>query len=284
MLETSDVYTGAVLDPTLNTKLVDEVAARPGDAPQYLRYTADGEPLLHPDIHDLLADAAARSGVTVTLTTNGTLLDEAAAERLLATGVHAVDFSIDAFEDETYARIRRRGRLPVTRANVLRFLEGAHRRTPPAKVVVSFVKQPDNESEADAFRAFWEAAGVDYVVIRRLHSNAGLTDAPEPDASLPQRRPCVYPWERIVLTPGGMLSYCPAGWLGQCIIADFRETTVREAWTGQAYRRLRAAHLAGDYPAFPHCGQCADWAQTRWPEEGRAYADMIEDFRREEQS
>ena len=49
---------------------------------------------------------------------------------------------------------------------------------------------------------------------------------------------------------------------------------------GNAYRALREAHLTGNFCDHQFCGQCPDWQQTRWPGEGRSYADMIEEFSR----
>ena len=46
------------------------------------------------------------------------------------------------------------------------------------------------------------------------------------------------------------------------------------------YRRLRQAHLENDFGVHAFCGQCPDWRGTRWPDEGRSYADMVEEFKR----
>ena len=45
-----------------------------------------GEPLLHPMIFDFIDKAAHEAGCAVTLTTNGTLLDAEAAQKLLDSG------------------------------------------------------------------------------------------------------------------------------------------------------------------------------------------------------
>jgi len=61
-----------------------------------------GEPLLRPDLFDLLEHARS-AGIAPQLSTNGTLIDAAAAERLAAVGVAYVGISIDGvreFNDE----------------------------------------------------------------------------------------------------------------------------------------------------------------------------------------
>lgn len=275
-------YAARYLEPELNRKLVDEVrAAGPAEA-RYIRYTSEGEPLIHPQGYEMIEYACRHSGVYVTLTSNGTIMNEKRTRRLLDSGVHMIDISIDALLPETYRRIRVGGDLEVTRANVLRLLSWVKAGGLATKVVVSFVEHPDNAGEIAAFEHFWKEQGADYVVIRRMHSAAGAvmnvaSHLREANAGLP-RRPCVYPWERIVLTPRGFLAFCPADWSHGSSLVDYRTTTLRETWSGPLYQALRQAHLDNDFSRHGFCGQCPDWSATRWPHEGRAYADMVAEF------
>jgi pyruvate-formate lyase-activating enzyme len=279
-------YQGRSLSPQLNAKLVDEVRERGQGITQYIRYTGEGEPLIHPRIFDMLDYAVRRSGVTVSLTTNGTLLDEPRAERLLGTGIDLVDVSIDASTADTYAAIRVHGDLDVTRNNVRSLLRLSRSRSSRTKVVVSYVEQPQNQHETGEFEAYWRANGADHVVIRRLHSNAG---AVVPIASVLSRRataavryPCLYPWERIILTPRGELGFCPQDWVRGSVLADYNTSTIAEVWQGEFYQRLREAHLTNDFHDHSFCGGCPDWSATRWPNQGSSYADMVEAFKASE--
>jgi MoaA/NifB/PqqE/SkfB family radical SAM enzyme len=278
----SPLYRGRHLDPALNDKLVAEVAEFGPGRTQYLRYTGCGEPLLHPGLFEMLGAAVQGAGCQVSLTTNGTLLGEQAVERLLATGVDAVDVSLDAFTPETYAKIRVKGDLAATRAKVLRLIARSKESGSRTKVVVTCIEQPQNQGEIEDFRRYWTDMGADYVIIRRLHANAGdlrlRADQMRQAARRLKRRPCLYPWERIILNAEGSLLFCPDDWHRGSALADFRRAAIREVWRGEAYRRLREAHLANAFGEFPLCRQCPDWAATRWPWEGRSFADMMADF------
>lgn len=273
-------YGARYLEPELNRKLVDEVRAHGAGCTQYIRYTAEGEPLVHPRGYEMIEYAVRHSGVFVTLTTNGTIMNESRTKRLLDAGVHMIDISIDAFTPETYAKIRVNGDLEVTRANVNRLLEWV--RGTATKVVVSFIEQTDNRDEIEDFRRYWTGQGADYVIIRRLHSNAGaisgIADMLHEQDSSAARRPCLYPWERATLNPRGHISFCPQDWVSGSVISDYRNTTLREIWQGEFYRRLREAHLRNDFRNHAFCGNCPDWKQTRWPHDGRSYANLIEEF------
>lgn len=262
------------LDVDLHNKMVDEVAADGRGICRYLRYTGQGETMMHPRIFEMLEYAVDHAGTAINVTTNGTILGETQAGRLLDAGVHVIDISIDAFTEATYVLIRRKGKLEKTRGNVLRLLELKQRGGYGTSVVVSFVEQLQNHEEAEAFECFWRDAGADYVVIRRQHSAGGakreLISAPL------LRYPCLYPWERITLGPNGLLHYCPQDWVHGSEIVGFRTATIKEVWQGEVMRALREAHLANDFRRHPFCGQCPDWSTTRWPDKGRSYTDLMQ--------
>jgi sulfatase maturation enzyme AslB (radical SAM superfamily) len=278
----SEHYGARHLDPDLNAKMVDEVKAHGQGVTQYIRYASNGEPLVHPNAYEMIEYAALNSGVYVTLTTNGTIMNAKRTQSLLESQVHMIDISIDAFTPETYAKIRVGGRLSTTQANVLQLLSWVRESKSKTKVVVSFVEQPQNTHEAKDFESYWKDQGASYVVIRRLHSCSGakvdLAALKRTATKAVARRPCLYPWERIVINARGELAFCPSDWVHGSVITNYQETTILETWQGEFYQRLRQAHLTNQYKDHKFCGQCPDWASTRWPGLGRSYADMVEEF------
>lgn len=276
----SEHYRADFLPPELNAKMVDEVREQGPGLTQYIRYTSNGEPLVHPKGYEMIDYATRNSGVFVTLTTNGTTMNEKRMRRLLESGVHMIDISIDALTPETYAKVRVGGDLETTRSNVLSLIDWVRTAKSRTKVVVSYIEQPLNAHETPGFEKFWNDHGADQVVVRRLHSAAGavvkIADIMRKKNAMQARRPCLYPWERISLDARGFLAFCPTDWSYGSTLVDFRDATIKETWQGKAYRELREAHLTNDFSAHGFCGQCPDWQVTRWPGEGLSYADMIE--------
>ncbi|MBT3504619.1 MAG: radical SAM protein [Piscirickettsiaceae bacterium] len=278
----SEHYDGRYLDPALNEKMIEEVRKHGQGKTQYIRYTSNGEMLVHPNGYEMIQSAVDHSGVYVAMTTNGTIMNEKRTQKLLESGVHMIDISIDAFNPETYAKIRVNGNLDVTRGNVLRLLEWVRESKSKTKVVVSFVEQPQNTNEVRDFESYWKDAGADYVVIRRLHSSSGaiieIADINRKKQETEVRRPCLYPWERITVNARGDLAFCPSDWVHGSFVADYCNTTIYDEWHGKFYEALRKAHLSNNYSSHGFCDNCPDWAGTRWPHEGRSYADMVEEF------
>lgn len=115
-----------------------------------------GEPLASPRFAEAVAYISRRlpeAGVSVY--TSGYLLDDAAAEAILAGNVSEVHFSIDGATREVYEAHRRGLAYEQVMANIGSFLARLrHSRSGPRTRVV-FTLTPDNEHEAGAFRRMW---------------------------------------------------------------------------------------------------------------------------------
>ena len=79
----SEHYSARYLETELVRKAIDEIREHGGGHTQYVRFTSEGEPLIHPGIYDMLQYAVDRSGAFVTLTTNGTIMNEKRIKRLI---------------------------------------------------------------------------------------------------------------------------------------------------------------------------------------------------------
>lgn len=278
----SNAYSGAHLDIELHKKLIDEVSSDGYGICQYIRYTANGETLLNPKFDQMITYAGKYAKTKINVTTNGQLLTEKKALMLLDAGVNVFDISLDAYSSRVYDNIRLGGDFKKTKSNVLRLIELINNGNYDARVVISFVEQPLNTNETDKFENFWNEAGADFVVIRRLHSAGGSKESVKVkmvknNIDL-KRKPCLYPWERLTLTPEGDLSYCPTDWKNASHFVKFSEISIKDAWNSKFMAELRNAHLSGDYSGFDFCKQCPDWEQTRWPDEDKSYANMMMDI------
>ncbi len=69
-----------------------------------------GEPLLHPDIVEIIK-IAKEKGFQVKITTNGLLLEDALVDKLIELNTDELVVSIDSFEEDEFKKIRRGGAL-----------------------------------------------------------------------------------------------------------------------------------------------------------------------------
>lgn len=242
-------------------RVVDECS---GHKMSFVRITADGEPLVHPHLFEMLEYARDQGVGPVGLTTNGSLLTERRAERLLSSGVALVDFSLDAVHPETFREIRVGLSFEKTHRNIERFIAMRNERGAGVKVVVSFVKQEANRGELEEFRSYW-APRVDEVVIREMISNVGLN---EPSENLwpgwDARWPCAHFFRRVVINHQGRLKACPIDWEQRTANEYVADVGIFDQWHGDFYWTHRMQHLNDAIAQESACAACPDWAGTPW--------------------
>jgi heme b synthase len=116
-----------------------------------------GEPLVRPDIHDLVAGCS-RIFSRVALATNGTLVDDAAAARLAAGGIRRASISLDGAVAATHDAFRG---LPGSFDDALRGMAALRRAGIPVQVNVTVTRH--NRDELGAILDLAMARGADAV-------------------------------------------------------------------------------------------------------------------------
>ena len=266
----NNVSDKSYLDIDIFKKAIDECKGRDM---QLIRITADGEPLIHPELFEMI-DYAFEKGVgPVGLTTNGSLLTKDKAERLAESGLFMVDVSLDAFNKETYDKVR--NGLPFNKVidNVKYLLDYKEKANSPLKVMVSFVKQNDNISELENFIDHWEPL-VDKVLVREMISNVNLIDVSETEGNTGlQRWPCPHWFRRMVINYDGVIKACPIDWENGTTYEPLSATTIFDAWHSDFYWKNRMEHLNNQYSQNSLCKNCNDWQGTPW---GLGYEKVVE--------
>ena len=82
-----------------------------------------GEPLIRKDLYEI-AEYASKSGLNVSMNTNGWLLDEAAAQRLKAVGFTSIGISIDSSDPALHDSFRN---MPDSYDRAVRGLDALHK-------------------------------------------------------------------------------------------------------------------------------------------------------------
>ncbi len=237
------------------TRLMDEL----GPWLLHVEFSNWGEPLLNPRIYDMIRYAK-RYGVEVHLSSHFNHFDEAAAERLLDSGLDWMILSIDGASSETYSRYRIGGDFDKVVRNV-RTLIAAKRRRAARKpfLIWQCLIFRHNEHEIDAVKALGEKVGVDTVGIsaaaiptpemiprgpgaylypeRESQTKQEMTNAEDYEGNRRKELPlCVWPWLGSVVNSNGSVSPC-------CGIEDEKDDygdafagSFQKIWSGRDYR------------------------------------------------
>ena len=231
----------------------------------WIRITGGGEPLLHPQILDLIKYAK-WVGARVGLITNGSLLDEKTVENLLVIGTDAIEISADAADEQTYAKIR--CGLDFTKlvenATYLRAMRDASGL--PTRIIASVINQKAIEGQVDSIVAYWEQI-ADSVQVRKFLT-WGIGDEGESGDAKPyigdHRTPCPFPFERLNVDSRGKVEFCGFDIAGDTDFGNVNEERIEDIWRGEKFEEWRRLLLDGKYGEIEVCSKCPDWKYRSW--------------------
>lgn len=131
-----------------------------------------GEPLLRPNLHELVREIARTPGIEdISLSTNALLLEDQ-IDDLIAAGLQRVNISLDTLREDRFETIARRPGL----AHVLRGIDAAisHGLAPVKINVVVMRGQNDDELDAFAELAHRLPLAVRFIEVMPVHENLGM--------------------------------------------------------------------------------------------------------------
>ena len=233
-----------IIDFELFRRIVDQCAAM-GVPSMKLNWR--GEPLLHPQLPEMI-DLAKRAGILeVIINTNATTLDEKKSRALIDAGLDLMIYSFDGGSRETYERMRpgrfKPNSFDAVLENIRRFADIRSRMGAAfPRTRIQMVLTEDTFPERDAFfrlfedcvdgvtvKAYTERGGkiseLDGETRERLSDEIARLDLPD---DTPVRRdlggalyvstgrlPCEQPFQRMLVTYDGRVSMCCYDWGSQ---------------------------------------------------------------------
>ncbi len=227
-----------------------------GATAEHMMLIGLGEPFLDSRIVDRI-EYCERHSVATLLSTNGTLLDEKTAERVLASPLKHITLSFDGSTKESYEFYRKGAKFERVRENFVRFARLKHERRAPIQVVVQMVRMERNAQEVDDFVKFWSAVpGVDQVRVKEDETNLMRPDSGH--AAADWKHPCHYLWRgpMYVKHNGDVYPCCQSYMLDGKAVGNIGTQSLPEIFNSaamQTYRRLHAGGRAGEIEMCARC-------------------------------
>ncbi len=230
-------------------KAVDEASENDCKA---ITLASRGEPTLHPELPQMLKYITESGIIDLKLNTNATRLNDSLSRNILDAKVSELVFSVDAGTRDTYERIRVRGKFDEVVANIERFNEIRRKEFPNSVTTtrISGVKV-DDDQDIQQMTKFWSSR-VDEVSIKPATPRWDSYNNPKTDAV----HACGNLWDRIYVWYDGTLNPCDFDYKSLLSVGNIRDTTIKEAWNGPRYFKLRESHLSGRRECHIPCDRC----------------------------
>jgi radical SAM protein with 4Fe4S-binding SPASM domain len=253
--------------PFIAQSTFERIAAECGRHHSLLRITGGGEPLLHPKMVDMI-EQAKDIGARVGLITNGSLLTSTVADRLLMVNTDAIEISVDAADEVTYAVVRKGLNFNRMLENVRYIVARRKANRSTTKIIVSIVNQEAIKDKLAETILFWKKI-VDDVQVRKFLT-WGIGDPEKSGDKKPylidrgKKAPCPFPFERLNVDSRGKIEFCGFDIAGKTDFGNVNDTTIESVWKGEKFNRWRQLLLDGKYEEIGICKECPDWKYRSW--------------------
>lgn len=247
-----------------------------------------GEPLLNPELFDIISYAKSRD-ILIGFTTNGMLLDERAGRKIIGERVDWLNISIDSADKVEFEAIRHGADFDLIVNNIIGFVKMKRLNSKP-KLALWYVLMKSNLGGLGRIVAFAKKAGIDSLNLQLQHSwgdssakdsiswqnlkhlygefkcalvqarkyslsegiNFNFVNVPD----IYSKRACKWPWRSCYITAGGMITPC-------CLhgsnpenlnFGNIFENGFMGIWNSPQYRSFRRQLKSRDMPHL--CVNC----------------------------
>jgi MoaA/NifB/PqqE/SkfB family radical SAM enzyme len=213
-----------------------------------------GEPMLHPRFFDMIKYVRSKSpSVSIWFNTNGSKMDENAANFMKENNVSKIYFSLDAVTRKTYESIRKGGDWELINKN-LRYLSKIAK--DKIHIGVSFVVQPRNVREKYRFLKKYIAL-VDEIVFYTLADKDRKREK-KFDVNFSQRPICPLLKEQKYITLEGIVTPC-CGALKDCNLGDMKKQSYRDILSSDKFMKMIESQRNGKWDDCHTCVDCTQW-------------------------
>jgi pyruvate-formate lyase-activating enzyme len=260
----SEIREGFKDQPMMSEGTFKIIADQCGEHGAWIRISGGGEPMLHPKAVELIEYAKFR-GAKVGLITNGSKFNAVNALRLLNAQTDMIEFSVDAADSETYAKVRNGLDWKLLLSNAMQMVSLRNSLHSSTRIIASGVNQVGVDIKAVG--KFWRHIVDEFQ--ERKFLTWGINDeskSADPTPYLPpeERIPCPFIFERLNIDTRGRVMVCGFDIAGKTDLGNIHKKSIADIWLGKSFQFYRERHLAGRGHEIPLCGSCPDWQYRSW--------------------
>ena len=244
----------------LFAKITDECASVDRNAEYEILPFLMNEPTLDPRLPELIRVVRNRlPNAAISVYTNGSLRSRDRWAEIVECGTDTIVFSVSSADPEEYRTITGGLSFETLSKNidVVAELSGAGGRARPEVIVHILRMGKDTQQLVDLMR-YWKDRGIHsrtaYVENRGGNLELG-SETKRKNFLAPGK--CWRVLSQIHIVENGDVILCCGDWRREVVLGNLRSSTIRNVWSGGAYRRIREGHRQGNLDHLPGiCRAC----------------------------
>ena len=221
-----------------------------------VQFNLVNEPLANKNIYEYINYANKLNLDDISIVSNGYLLNEKNSLKILNSGLKKIQFSLDAFSEETYKERRLKSLKPAnykkTINNILNFLKLKKENKSSFPIVrVSFIQMEENKHEKKQFDEFWTNK-VDSIHFQKLIDFMNQDE----DAKMNKEYKCNMPMFRMSIKANGNVKPCCATYGENINIGNVYKNTLSEIWHSNLMKDFQKMHMDSNADKNKSCLEC----------------------------
>lgn len=251
-----------IMDLGLFKKCVDEMTKFKNKI-KTLRFVGMGEPLLHPNIAEMVEYAASKNiAEKVEILSNGSLLTKELSDALIKSGLSRLLISLQGTTKEKYKKV---SNIDINFEKFVENLKYFYDHKGSAKLhikIIDYALENKND-ERKFYEIFGDISdtvgveyagpifpGVDYGKVLEKKSSKNQFGLPVSEVKI-----CPQPFFSMQINPDGKVVPCYSLYY-PIILGDCNNQSPSEIWSGEKYNNFRKKMLDGVKNACQVCGKC----------------------------
>lgn len=251
----------------LYKKIIDDVSEF-SEKLKVLRITGNGEPLLHPELPEMIRYAKQKSASDYTeIITNGSRLNPLLNQELVESGLDRIRISIEEISTEGYRNITGvEVDFDQLLANIKDLYDRSNRNGKLLEIYVKTVDAAvDTKEKKETFYNLFEnichRIFIDHIMPLwsdwdELSNRFELQQIGMHGQELQAVQVCPFPLYSAFVNPDGIVTMCCADWRRKLIIGDLNSQSLMDVWNGDVLKTFWIDMLSGRKDQYAMCKNC----------------------------
>ncbi|KAF0119211.1 MAG: Fe-S oxidoreductase containing radical SAM domain [Rhodospirillaceae bacterium] len=229
-----------------------------------------GEPFLYPQLEEGMRYLREKNpSMYITTTSNGTLLSEEWARKMVEVGLNQITISVNATSREQYLQINRSDSYEKVVANTRAFLSTVNTLGASMRILVQVLEGPNGPDEISCFRKEWQPylGHCGEIQVQPFVNWAGQIDKNQIPLTVDKsagiclskvRYPCAHLGGWLITREGNGLPCCMAlpEDPGDLLLGNVRDQSIAEMFMGKRMAELRILNFEGKLSELSPCEKC----------------------------
>ena len=221
-----------------------------------IKLSLRGEPLLHPNVVEMVKYAKEKGILDIYFNTNAMLLDERMARALIEAGLPRISISIEGITAEEYEASRPKAKFETLLQNIKKLNQIKQElNSPYPQIRIQTVLKPEEKHKFDKYINFWNeyADEVSYIDFREEGQGVDHRGKTANWA-------CPFLWQRITILWDGTILPCLAHGVkdhSNLVLGKFPAVNIKNAWLSYKTQKMRTLHKQSKAHKIAECDECS---------------------------